>query len=397
MIWGFVILGVVVSVPALEGLFRELLGGRPRTWRWNTLVLLLIVGAWFAGHRTFTGWATLIAAALLQAAILRSDRKAVLAKPDAGAAVNGSPPETPDNKAAPDVPATETAVTAKPPDDAVESVAPPPKDADTPPPPPEQPTRTYSTRVLLASPCEVAAEVFFASLRRGGLREAELLPTPDGGRTVRIQAGEITLELTREAGKTDHAELNRAASQSWDWPEAAAVAANHAASVSALTRASDRAQRAQIVHLHRRAQTALGEFAPVLAVYWPGAWRLTPPSRPAAPSGGEEAEPAPTSLCVNFRMFPPPEGEAGPFVSDSVGLHAFGLPDVEISGDREPDDAVSAVLYQVVERIFAEGCEIKNDEVLDLAELGAWRAVHGRSKFDPDRQVIELTALNSES
>jgi hypothetical protein len=426
VIWGFVILGVVVSVPALEGLARGLIGRGRRTWRLETLVLLLVVGAWFAGHRTFTGWATLITAAILEAGILRSGRGAageqeVDLLPDdkplvtrggepahLSGAVHSAPLPTGPTAAPlpPDSRGGATAATTKPLDSVPSPSEPPRAEAESrtdkeaepaeTPPPVETPTRAYSTCALLASACEVSAEVFFASLRRGGLREAELLPSPDGGRTIRIRAGGIALELTSEAKKAAQAEISYAASQSWDWPEAAAVVGKHAAYVAVTTRSPESAPRGEIVHLHCRAQAALAEFAPVLAVLWPGAGRLMPASSPTAPTTDDSPESAPTTLCVNFRMFTPPEGEAGPFVSDSVGLHAFGLPDVQICGAREPDDAVSAVLYQIAERIFAEGCEIKDEDVLDLGELSSWRASRGRSRFEPDRDVIELTAAKNE-
>jgi hypothetical protein len=258
--------------------------------------------------------------------------------------------------------------------------------------PPDEPTRAFTTYALLGAPCEVAAEVFFASLRRGGLREAELLASPDGGKAIRVRVGEITLELASEAKRASQAEVNYAAAQSWDWPEAATMVSKHVAYVLLTTRTVERTPRSEIVRLHRRAQAALAEFAPVLAVLWPGAGRLTPASGRAEPTGDETDEPAPTAFCVNFRMFPPVEGEAGPFVSDSVGLHAFGLPDVQIRGEQEPDDAVSAALYQAAERIFTEGCAIEEGAVLDLGDLGLWRASRVRSRFEPDREVIELTA-----
>lgn len=429
--WGFVILGFVVSVLALLGLLRGLLGRGRGTWRLEMLVLLLVVGAAFAGHRTFTGWAALLVAAVLQAAAVRFGRTAAGQKPAGEAPVDkpsAAPPVAPVPSSAVEQPApaptpakpAETpspespviAAAAESPKPASQAASPPaevppakaepsaaqePKPAEPPPAPPpvEIPTRAYATCVLLASACEVAAEVFFASLRRGGLREAELMPIPDGGKTVRVRAAGIVLELVSEARKVGQAEIAYAASQSWDWPDAAAVAAKHAAFVAVTTKSPEKAERGEIVRLHRRAQAALAEFAPVLAVLWPGAGRLMPVASPAPPAEDDSPESAPTASCVSFRMFPPAEGEAGPFVSDSVGLHAFGLPDVQICGDREPDDAVSAVLYQVVDRIFTEGCEIKGDAVFDLGEFGVWRAARARSKFEPDREVIELAASKS--
>ncbi len=429
VVWGFVILGLVASILALEGLLMGLIGRGRRSWKLDVLVLVLIAGAWFAGHLTFAGWATLIMAALLEFAIRWSGRDGRAARPEdppasdpatADAPNTPSPPQQAPTThyetaqahapAAPNEPKTKTQEAAPALSGQAAHPEPAPGQGETPagaqptpapePAPPEEPRQSFTSCALLEAPCEVAAEVFFASLRRGGLREAELLAGPDGGKTIRIQTGAIILELACEAGKAAQAEINYAASQSWDWPEAASVAAKHAAHVLLTTRAPERLPRSEVVRLHRRAQAALSEFAPVVAVLWPGAGRLMPVAGPAPSStdeAGDEGEPAATTFCVNFRVFPPAEGQAGLFVSDSVGLHAFGLPDVQTRSEREPDDAVSLVLYKVVEQIFAEGCRTKDGDLLDLGDLGLWRASRVRSRFEPEREVIELNPLPTDT
>lgn len=426
MIWVFVILGLVVSIPALESLFRGLAGHGRRTWRLEILVLLLIAGAWWAGHLTFAGWATLITAVFLESVILwscrgmgRQELGSTPALPPS-AISPGAPPIPPDEagsvqtgaspaeapllpikpgsqaSAATQAPGGE-APSSKEPSGPTETSTGEPAACVPKPLPPDEPTRAVTTCALLAAPCEVTAEVFFASLRRGGLREAELLAGPVGDKTIRIRTGEIVIELSAEAQRLNQAEINYATTQSWDWPEAATVVAKHAAHVVLITRAAERIPRTEIVRLHRRAQAALAEFAPVVAVLWPGAGRLMPAPGHSGPVEGEAGDFSPTEICVNFRMFPPAEGQAGPFVSDSVGLHVFGLPDVQIPGDREPDDAVSMVLYRAAEQIFADGCDVKDGDWLDLGELGRWRVSRVRSRFEPERGVIELSQGQGEA
>ena len=94
-------------------------------------------------------------------------------------------------------------------------------------------------------------------------------------------------------------------------------------------------------------------------------------------------------------MFPQSEARPGQYVSDSVGLHAFGLPDVQIATETEPDETVSVALYRLVERFFCKGCEEQDGSEIDLADGGRWRVTRCRAVFPPDREVIELAPVKT--
>jgi hypothetical protein len=98
---------------------------------------------------------------------------------------------------------------------------------------------------------------------------------------------------------------------------------------------------------HRRAAfrsvvTALLAMTDPVATWWPNACKLVPPAE-AADHG-----------FVNVRLFNV-QDEPGEMVMDSLGLHVFGLPDVQCRfRDLEPG-RVAAQLYDLAARIFERG------------------------------------------
>jgi hypothetical protein len=98
---------------------------------------------------------------------------------------------------------------------------------------------------------------------------------------------------------------------------------------------------------HRRAAfrsvvTALLAMTDPVATWWPNACKLVPPAE-AADHG-----------FVNVRLFNV-QDEPDEMVMDSLGLHVFGLPDVQCRfRDLEPG-RVAAQLYDLAARIFERG------------------------------------------
>lgn len=422
MIWIFVILGLVALMSVLHGL-ATLFGVRRSTWLLHGAALVLVAVAWSAGHVTLLGWASLLFACVVEL-LLRLPRKTDQAQPslieqasagdsaDAAVAATGtaasleaSPAGIDDLKAGVLSQLTAGTVPEAQPGPAIDGGV--PAQAGPPAPP-------FTTWVLLQRPWEAAGDVFFASLRRGGLRDAELR-SKSPQEPLAVHVGAIDLHVTSESRRAPQSQLDYAAAQSWDWPDAASAISAHTAHVLLTTRTTVDTPRLDVVRLHCRAQAALAEFAPVVAVVWPDAGRLLPVSALSEPARSGQEVPSATASCINFRLFPFTEqasaeqpvadqavGEpssggqpADRYVSDSVGLHAFGLPDVQVCTDGEPNEQVSAVLYQMADRIFAEGWAAGGDAILDLGELGRWQGARTPAFFAPEREVINLTPVSA--
>jgi hypothetical protein len=213
---------------------------------------------------------------------------------------------------------------------------------------------------------------------------------------ISIGVGDIRLGLRGVPRPMPRADFAYALSQSWDWPEAEQCAKAHKAHVIFTTQAGPSTPRAEVVALHKRAHAALGEFAQMLAVCWPAAGRLVPPAD-AERTCSTQTWNSPAVPSINFRTFTLSDDPRGEFLSDTVGLHAFGLPDMEVATASEPDETVSAVLYKLADRFFSEGCAIQERTRLDLQSLGEWRATPAESSFKPHRRVLRLRRIDPDS
>ncbi|MCZ6816068.1 MAG: hypothetical protein O7F76_05130, partial [Planctomycetota bacterium] len=253
--------------------------------------------------------------------------------------------------------------------------------------------RVFRTCVLLSTEWRPATVVVHASLRRAGQRNAQLIPGRESDEPVMLDVGGTLLEVVLCPAPLDQATIEFAAAQSFDWPEAEAEVAGHVAHIIFTTRAFEETDRAEIVRIHHRAQAALTEFARVQAALWPDAGRLVP-ADDLARLAAEVAETAsPIGTCITLRTFPP-EGDASTFVCDTVGLHGFGLPDVEIVSEDEPDEGVSAALSELSGRIFVAGCDAAEGGPVALSDGSTWLASRGNARFAPSRAVIELRRVD---
>jgi hypothetical protein len=373
----FSIIGLAASILALFGLLPK-----PRASAMtlpHACALILVIAAWWAGHLRAIGWVSLIAAGGIELAVRarRRNRHQPVPETTDSSGAQGGTGLSPDVATSGGSQPQTTGETAPP-----ASTSAPLSPAPLAPP--------FTTCALLRAGWEPSGEVFLASLRRGGSREAEMVDNPTHVEAIQIRVGSIMLELASQAKPMSVAEIEYAASQSWEWPDALAAVSSHLAHVLLTTRTTVDTPRVDVVRLHHRAHVALAEFAPVVAVMWLGAGRLVPLFTSPDHSADAETDAPPLTLCVNFRMFPPSEAKPGQFVSDSVGLHAFGLPDVQIATTTEPNEVVSSVLYTLAERFFTAGYDSGDGSELDLADLGRWRVARCRATFEPNREVIEL-------
>jgi hypothetical protein len=131
-------------------------------------------------------------------------------------------------------------------------------------------------------------------------------------------------------------------SQTWGWDEASTALARATSSVLVVEMMGHLHEREHRRAAFRSVVTALLAITAPVATWWPNACKLVPPAQ-AADHG-----------FVNVRLFAVQE-EPGEMVMDSLGLHVFGLPDVQCRF-RDPDpDRVAAHLYDLAGRIFELG------------------------------------------
>lgn len=133
-------------------------------------------------------------------------------------------------------------------------------------------------------------------------------------------------------------------SQTWDWAGAdeAVTRCRFALIVSEMFfEWSDREERVSALNAVLR--ILLAQTRPVL-IHWPHSQRVVDPAAVADDLGG----------AINIRLFGV-DGDQEAFVMDSLGLHLFGLPDVQCHfRGREPAE-IAALLHSTASYLFDSG------------------------------------------
>lgn len=375
MSWLFVILGLVGFTSSLYRLITA--AQARRRFYFEALELVLLAAAWMLHHTTVAGWIALIAALSLE--VLRrlppirhsSNRETSNPAVEVPAPSIESPPGPPPMVTVPPV-STEMA-----------SPPPMPLPAPLPPTPPQPAAPPLISMALLRSSWHPAPEVFLASLRRGGERGAKLASSAP----IRLSVNDLTLELECVAKPLPRTQINDAAAQSWDWPDAAKSAGPHAAHVIFTTRADAGTSHAANIRLHCRAQQALAEFAPVIAVLWPAAGRLIPAAVLAKLISLPDDFDLAKATCLNFRTFPLEGPETGRYLCDTLGFSAFGIADLEVECEGRPSPELTDAIYRRAQEMFESEADINADGTTFEHGGVTWRMERRQSRFAPDREV----------
>lgn len=184
-----------------------------------------------------------------------------------------------------------------------------------------------------------------------------------------------------EPGERRVTEREHDFSQSWGWPEAQAVVEQATASVLLFE---------YVGHLHTRhdrsaafravVDAVIATTAPI-ATWWPNVDLFVPP----ADLGAHELE-----GLVNVRVYRV-EDEDGGILMDSLGLHAFGLPDMQCHFRGLDPSAVANLLLNTALYVFERGDVIEDGNTISgLRGDGQWPCRHGAAEVAPDRAVLAI-------
>jgi hypothetical protein len=260
-------------------------------------------------------------------------------------------------------------------------ILPAPELAPEPPQTPPQHLIAFESICLLTSTWQASAEVFLASLRRSGARDSALLSDSP----ARYKIGGQELALHNEPQPLSRKTLEFALTHTFDWPAAEEAVKTHNAYIRFESHLPIDGPRSETVRLHVRAQQALLEFAPVIAVLWPDSGRLAPVEilRSWRP---DQLDPC---VCLSFRSFELEGNDAGKTLCDTLGLHALGLHDIEVVVQGEPDESISLMLYEQAGLRLIQGQDFEEDEALSVG-THRYKMELTRSTFPPDRPVARL-------
>ncbi len=190
------------------------------------------------------------------------------------------------------------------------------------------------------------------------------------------RAGEVLPAPTRK-------ELADAIGHTRDWPAAADAAARARAAVKLVDDLPSEERLGAFVARVAAAAQAL----PCVAVWWIPAQRLVEPSAVAAAARDQD----PLRAALNVRLFHVEEGRGDERIIDTVGLAAFGLPDVQCHFFALDAAAVAALVEETGRYLFAEGDVIGEGDTVPGIDGTAWPCRRELALVDPARDVLDLT------
>lgn len=182
--------------------------------------------------------------------------------------------------------------------------------------------------------------------------------------------------------------LETSLGQTWNWPEArdVATAAPHRLLVSDFLAAElDARQR---IHIFTRVLYVVARHIPCAALHFPNSQCVVDPVEfLAAPPGDDERYPL--QGLVNVRLFSVRDTE-DEIVMDSLGLHVFGLPDLQChSVGANPDD-LAGWLFSLAAYVAETETYIEGGDTVDAFDGSRMRMDYEESLVAPRRVVLDI-------
>jgi hypothetical protein len=170
-------------------------------------------------------------------------------------------------------------------------------------------------------------------------------------------------------------------SQTWGFPQARRVLDQCQAVLTIGERFGRPVYPAQRLDVFRAAVLAVCRLTTPAAAWWPTATQLLPPPSPAG---------LPLMGLLNVRLFRV-EGSNQDVVMDTLGLQAFGLPDLQCHCHDLELRRLAAYLRNAGSYIFERGDVIRDGDTIEGMEPGEkWRCLQEQALIPPDRLVIDL-------
>jgi len=170
-------------------------------------------------------------------------------------------------------------------------------------------------------------------------------------------------------------------SQTWDWAEAEEVVAGARYSLLVNEMLAADAPAADRVAALTEVVAELARATGPLAISWPHSQRVSDPRAWVADD---------LDGVVNVRLFQV-AGEPGTLVMDTLGLHVFGLPDLQCHfRGREPGE-IATLLYSTAVYVFDSGDVIADGNTISGPDgEGRFTCHHEPALLEPRRVVLDI-------
>jgi hypothetical protein len=185
----------------------------------------------------------------------------------------------------------------------------------------------------------------------------------------------------------------------WDFPDAQTSLPLFTSAVVVMDLMSSPLPAHERIDLFQRFLRAVLAAWPCQAIYWVASERLTPAQTWTRHfDTGTEAHRF-LGGAVNVRLFRV-EGAAadrrGDLVMDTLGLHAFGLPDLQCHFQGLPESEMAIHLYDLAWYLFSQGDVIADGNTVEgLLPASRWVCRRDDALVGPERLVLDIHPGNS--
>jgi hypothetical protein len=177
--------------------------------------------------------------------------------------------------------------------------------------------------------------------------------------------------------------------QNWHWPEATAAVGECRYEVlvtDLMTRTLDYKTRHRLFMAFLAAVIRVTQPA---VVYSLPAQKLIAPDLLLTSWGAQQSA---LDILINVRLYNVSDSPEQEMLMDTVGLHTFGLPDLQIRFSNEDPSAIGTLLWNYAYYIFDKGNVIQDgNTIMGPTEGSKLTCHHTTSLLPPVRQVINIS------
>jgi hypothetical protein len=135
------------------------------------------------------------------------------------------------------------------------------------------------------------------------------------------------------------------------------------------------------LQVFRTTVLALCGLTEPVAAWWPTAAQLLPPPAASDP---------PLMGLLNVRLFRI-EDTGGDVVMDTIGLHTFGLPDLQLHCRGLEPARLAVLLHNAGAYVFERGDVIQDGHTIEGVQPGQkWLCRHEQALVPPERVVLDI-------
>jgi hypothetical protein len=253
----------------------------------------------------------------------------------------------------------------------------------------------YTVQLLSEKPLELGQDELLAELQRncGDVEalqpESGLLIFAHNAHRSQFQEGMVpaqSLITTSEQIENPSQSFVWSLNQTWDWPESTEAVSKCRAMISVTDLFADRLHRRVRLEIFHCALKSILKLTSALAIHWLPSQRIVNRDLYLKDLGEGGFL---FSGAVNVRMFKVEDSNER--IMDTMGLRAFGLPDLQCHfQDLNPAD-VGSMLYNYADYIFQKGDVINDgDNIQSYDGSGNWRCQHEMAMIEPSRIVVDI-------